>query len=697
MVPLAFLPAPCLTVRRPRGAVGHRGPPLVGALQSRRLPAASAAAPSRLVDGSGGGGGGGSGGDGGGGGGDGSVGVGDGGGGGGVIDSAGPRSAAAAAAPLAPLRRPLAAPTDDIDVPVTDGIAAVAVGGGGMPPPATSGLPPLYAALAAEAARVRAPFFCPGHKLGRGAPAGLAAAVPPATLSLDLPELPALDCLSAPSGVLATAAAAAADAFTPGGAAVYASHLLVNGSSGGLVAAVLAAVAPGQTLLLPRNAHSSAVAALVASGGVPRWVEPVVADGLAAGVTTDAVAAGLAAAAAAGEDVAAVLVVAPTYHGVVADIAGIAQVVAAHETAVGGGRGDGGGIGGVDGDGCDGCGGGGGVALIVDEAHGAHFGLAPGLPSTATAAGADAVIQSTHKTGGSLTQTALLHVRRAAAGGRLDADAVADALAVGTTTSPSWLLLGSLDAAVAWAASPAAATEWSSLLRTAADARRQLSALPGVNVMGLPRGPELAGWSLDPSRLTLLLDAAVFPGGGWDVDDALIERWGVYAELPTAAAITFVLTPANGVADVDALVSAMATLAAEGVAAAAVAPNAVPPGKGASPSPPPPPARAVAAGILPRGPPAMTPRDAFFAAKEAVPLAAADGRVAAETVSVYPPGIPLVVLGEVITPAVAAALAAAGAGGGGVSVTGAANPSLATLRVVAEGGGGRRRRRVKEG
>lgn len=88
----------------------------------------------------------------------------------------------------------------------------------------------------------------------------------------------------------------------------------------------------------------------------------------------------------------------------------------------------------------------------------------------------------------------------------------------------------------------------------------------------------------------------------------------------------------------------------------------------------------------------MTPRDAFFAAKAAVPLAAAAGRVAAETVSVYPPGIPLVVPGEVVTPAVAAALAAAGEAGGGVTVTGAADATLATLRVVTEGERGRRRR-----
>src|SRR5439155_11040137 len=111
----------------------------------------------------------------------------------------------------------------------------------------------------------------------------------------------------------------------------------------------------------------------------------------------------------------AAFVVSPTYYGMAADVEGCVEV--AH---------------------------GAGAALVVDQAWGPHFGFHPALPRSALACGADAVLTSTHKIVGSLTQSAMLHV---AAGGRIDADALARTVRLVRSTSPSSLLLASLDAA----------------------------------------------------------------------------------------------------------------------------------------------------------------------------------------------------------------------------------------------------------
>ena len=190
-----------------------------------------------------------------------------------------------------------------------------------------------------------------------------------------------------------------------------ASFFLAAGSTLGVATALLASVPPGETVALPRNIHRSVVAGLVLAGARPRFIQhDVLPECGALGVTAEAVAAALDAK----PDPAAVLLTRPSYYGLARDLGDVATLC--HER---------------------------GVPLIVDEAHGAHFRWLPdGGPEPALAAGADIAIQSWHKTLGSLVGSAMMHVGR---GSLVGPERVQDALNFLQTTSPSLLLLASLD------------------------------------------------------------------------------------------------------------------------------------------------------------------------------------------------------------------------------------------------------------
>lgn len=258
---------------------------------------------------------------------------------------------------------------------------------------------PLVSTLAAAANRSTAAFHTPGHKRGQSAPLPLLELLGKSTFRADLPELPDLDNLFAPEGAIAQAQLLAADAF-----GAEQTWFLANGSTCGIEAAILATCNPGDKLILPRNMHQSAIAALILSGAVPIFVLPEY-DAewdLAHPPTAKAIAQALHD----HPDAKAVLIVSPTYHGVCADVEAIAQLT--HQFN---------------------------LPLIVDEAHGAHFAFHPDLPKPALAAQADLVVQSTHKTLSALTQAAMLHTQ----GRRIDRARLAASLRLVQSTSPSYL------------------------------------------------------------------------------------------------------------------------------------------------------------------------------------------------------------------------------------------------------------------
>ena len=494
-------------------------------------------------------------------------------------------------------------------------MSADALGGGPRQPTA-----PYLDALVAYGFRGSTRFHVPGHKGGAGADPGLIWALGERALLLDVPQdTEGIDVGPEPTPYTQAEELAAA-AY-----GAERSWFLTNGATQGNHALCLALAPPGARVVLQRNAHASLVDGLVLSGGMPAFVAPETDDelGMAHGVTPSALRTALERCA----DARAVFVVSPTYYGMAADLAGLAEV--AHAA---------------------------GAALVVDQAWGPHFGFHPGVPQSALALGADAVITSTHKIVGALTQSALLHV---ASGGRVDPDLVARMVRLVRSTSPSALLLASLDAARRQMAIHGQSL-LAGTLAAAAQARAAIDALPGCAVVGerLVGRPGVHGW--DPLRL--VIDVRGTGCSGYEVATALRAGSDIHVELATHATLVLVLGVHEQPEALERFVHDLRATIAD--IARPIEPERVP---------------------LVRAPAldqelAVPPREAFLGATEVVPVDAALGRISCEAIAGYPPGIPALLPGERIRPEVVAylrELAAAGA-----RLHGASDPAFETIAVL---------------
>jgi lysine decarboxylase len=498
---------------------------------------------------------------------------------------------------------------------------------------------PIYETLANYARSGMYGFHTPGHKSGRFTAAEVTELVGRSGLGLDLPGMTATDNTFNPTGCVRDAQELAAHLFGAGQ-----TFYLSAGSSLGIAAALLAAVPPGQTIALPRNIHRSVIAGLVLSGAVPRFMpQDVLPECGALGVAPEAVTAAIDA----NPKPAAVLLTRPSYYGLARDLDDIVPLCHSR-----------------------------GVPLIVDEAHGAHLHFLPhvgeslrdshasvgetGLPGTprpALVAGADLVVQSCHKTLGSLVGSAQLHVGR---NSLVSAARVQDALNFLQTTSPSFLLLASLDVMRRWLW-----REGRSLFAAAVqEARRledEIESLPGLQVFRPETDPRLARHRRDPLRLVVNVG-----GTGWDgyeVERFLRTDFQIEDEMADWFNVVYVLSPNDDPAARARLIAGLRSISKN-------------PRAGAS-SPPAHESVRLLQSPIPEL--AMTPRNAALAPKAVIPLATSAGRTCAEMVMFYPPGIPLLMPGEVVTPEtldVCRRLLAAGAH------PYANDPTLETIRVV---------------
>ncbi len=477
---------------------------------------------------------------------------------------------------------------------------------------------PLLDALRHCAQRPNTPFYAPGHKRGQGIPAQLSDLLGTEVFRADLPELVELDNLFAPQGPIQAAQELAAQAF-----GAEQTWFLANGSTSGVIAAILATCNPGDRIILPRNVHQSAISGLILSGAIPVFVEPEydpVLD-LVHSITPTGVSAALVQY----PDAKAVLMVYPTYYGVCGDVQAIAQLAHAHS-----------------------------IPLLVDEAHGPHFAFHPDLPTPALVAGADLAVQSIHKVLSAMTQAAMLHVQ----GERVDRDRLTKALQLVQSTSPNYLLLASLDAA-----RQQMATQGHDLmtrtLQLADLARTEISQIPGLSVLQPEQAGSLGFIELDRTRLTVTVSGLGLTG--FEADEILNGEFGVTAELPSLQHLTFIISLGNTEADIQQLVLAFESLVERHHGSL---PKNIVGANGRSPLP----------DVV------MSPRDAWFAPTATVPIAQAVNRISAELVCPYPPGIPVLVPGEAIAPeSIDYLQQVLGAGG---FITGCADPSLETLKVV---------------
>lgn len=396
----------------------------------------------------------------------------------------------------------------------------------------------------------------------------------------------------------------------------------VNGTSQAIHAMLLTALNPGEKLLLPRNAHRSVAGGLVLGGIDAVYLQPEYQPefGIQMQVTVQQIEAVLAQ----DSKIKAVLLTSPNYYGVAADVRAIADCCHAHN-----------------------------AVLLVDEAHGPHLGFSELLPPSALQCGADACAQSTHKILGAMTQCSMLHVQ----GARLDLQRAADVMSLLTTTSPNYLLMASLDAARAqvqvYGKEMAAAA-----VQAAAKLRSLCASYSGLRVM---ETADCGGLQLDSTKVTV--NFAAWGYTGVEVGE-LSREARVAVELVDAYNVLFLVTYADVTTDYD-----------EALARIAAVLNKMQAQKRA-------PLQLAAAAKVPQTQAVLPLRDVFYRAKKAVPLAQAAGKICGEQVSFYPPGIPVLLPGELVTEEIIAYCRAQKELG--LPVSGPADSSLQTIRVIAD-------------
>jgi len=466
-------------------------------------------------------------------------------------------------------------------------------------------------------------FHVPGHKGGEGADPGLRHAIGDNALLIDIPQdIHGIDLGPEPTPYQ-QAEQLAAEAH--GAARTW---FLTNGATQGNHALALALAPLGARLVVQRNSHASLVDWLVLSGGLPSFVAPEYDEelGMAHGVTPESLAAVLDAT----DGVRAAFIVSPTYYGMAADVEGCAAVC--HERD---------------------------VPLVVDQAWGPHFGFHPDLPPSGLLQGADAVLTSTHKIVGSLTQSAMLHV---AGTGRIDVATVGRAMRLVRSTSPSALLMASLDGARRQLAVHGEALLHETIA-AAARTRAKMAKIPGIALVDgdFVGRPGVAGW--DPMRL--VVDVRGTGCTGYEVAEALRGAYDVQPELATHATMVLLLGIAQSplslervAGDLDEIVK---RIAREGTADALVRPS-----------------KALENEM------AVSPRDAFLGDAEIVPVDEAIDRISCESIAGYPPGIPALLPGERITAEVLAYLRELR--DAGARLHGASDPSFATITVLRSAG-----------
>ncbi|SNT55640.1 aminotransferase class I/II-fold pyridoxal phosphate-dependent enzyme [Actinacidiphila glaucinigra] len=445
---------------------------------------------------------------------------------------------------------------------------------------------PVLEALAAYHATGQTPFTPPGHKQGRGADPRVLEALGDAVFRSDILATSGLDDRTSSGGVLERAQALMADA-------VGADHTFFStcGSSLSVKSAMLSVAGPHERLVVGRDAHKSVISGLILSGQEPIWVRPQWDPDLHLAHPPSPQA--FAAALRDHPDAKGALVTSPTPYGTCADLCAIADEC--HRQ---------------------------GKPLIVDEAWGAHLPFHPSLPTWAMDAGADVCVTSVHKMGSALEQTSVFHLQ----GDLIDPAVLKAREDLLGTTSPSVLLYAALDGWRRQMVEHGHAL-YDRALAVAEALRGQMETLDGFHVHG--RADFCApGRAADLDPLQVIVDISALGTTGYRAADWLRAHHGVNLHVSDHRRISAQLTHADNEDTTKVLVTALADLVDHLGDLRPAAPVHIP------------------------SPEELTleqvvlPRDAFFGETEQIPIAKAEGRITAEMLTPYPPGIPAALPGE---------------------------------------------------
>lgn len=445
---------------------------------------------------------------------------------------------------------------------------------------------PLFTGVKEHAEQNPIQFHIPGHKKGTGMDPEFRNFIGENALSIDLINIAPLDDLHHPHGIIKEAQELAAEAF----GADY-TFFSVQGTSGAIMTMIMSVCGPGDKIIVPRNVHKSIMSAIIFSGATPIFIHPEIDPdlGISHGITLDSVERALES----HPDAKGLLVINPTYFGISANLEAIVEV--AHSYC---------------------------IPVLVDEAHGVHIHFHDKLPLSAMQAGADMAATSVHKLGGSMTQSSVLNVKE----GLVSPKRVQSIISMLTTTSTSYLLLSSLDVA-----RKRLATDGEALidhtLKLAQQTRARLNEIPGIRCVGSEILGTKATYDMDPTKLIISIKELSM--NGYEVENWLREHYKIEVELSDLYNILCIVSLGDTEEKMEILVQALSELAKAHQRSESLEPKAV---------------------YVPNIPTlALSPRDAFYAETEVIPFDESAGRIIAEFIMVYPPGIPILIPGEIIS------------------------------------------------
>ncbi len=397
--------------------------------------------------------------------------------------------------------------------------------------------------------------------------------------------------------------------------------LMVNGTTSSVQAMILSVCKPGDKIIMPRNVHKSAINALILCGAIPVYIDPKVDTHL--GIPLGSELSDTRAAVEANPDAVAILINNPTYYGICSDLKGLVKLAHEHH-----------------------------MLALVDEAHGTHLYFGPDLPCSAMEAGADMSAVSMHKSGGSLTQSSILLV-----GPRVNAGYVGQIINLTQTTSASYLLMSSLDISRRNLALRGKES-FAKVVNMAQYARHEINDVGGYYAYGteLINGGSI--YDFDTTKL------AVYTRGigltGIEVYDLLRDEYDIQIEFGDLSNMLAYISIGDRIQDIERLVGALADIRrlysqpkSESFTAEYISPTV-----------------------------AVSPQKAFYAEKESLPIRETAGRICGESVMCYPPGIPMLAPGEVITQEIIDYILFAKEKG--CSMQGPESPDISKLNVLKE-------------
>lgn len=428
-------------------------------------------------------------------------------------------------------------------------------------------------------------FHIPGHTKGNGSLPEFRKLIGRKALCVDTTdEFDNLGTLHPATGPIKEAQELAAQAF-----GAKKTFFLLNGSTAGNLALAMGLTKKGQKIITNRNCHRSILTGMIISGAEPLWLIPNRFEewGIWGNVSPESVEEMLKS----HDDVGMVWITNPTYEGVVSDIKSISAVCKRF-----------------------------GVPLIVDEAHACLWNFNKHLPTPALQLGADAVVHSLHKTGGSMSQSSMLHI---AENSLIDVDAVEKALKLLHTTSPSLMLLASLDAARANLDSPRGKKQLERAISNAKYLRREIEQMEHIHDLK----PDF-GYLTDVTKIFIRADGL----SGKRLESILEIDFNIEVESASDAGLLLLSNLGNTKSDMEYLVKCLKKIDQTSYSDICYLENK-------------------------KHMPMLTPiikkslREAFYSPKETVPKDLAVGRISAEVIAECPPGIAILLPGELITDA----------------------------------------------